>query len=481
MLGLVRTMSRIERQARAEAEVAALAEREEQAALTAELQIVLREVATLGSTMIVADRPETPTKACQINLEPQGALGTQSLLVAAKRGHVERVAELVRAGADLEASSATGATALIFAARHGHAECVAELIAGRGLPGARRNPATLDIALVLAAAQGHAACVELVAQEVVAKGTEAKTPRVRHAAVSCDGALAAYGDTALGRAAAEGHLACVEVLLRSHVTAKRSDRDKALLMAARNGHAPCVETLLSHGADVDRAVDRAGDTALTLAAGNGHAACVNFLVQAGANLEHKSRHNLTPLLKAAQNGHATCVEALAAAGADLEATELSERATALLLAVGAVTDERRPHDQRGTPDYQPDTTTCETVESLLKVGANPHATARSGLTAVAHAAGRGRVDLVLPLLIARADRGSAMSAAVAGGHRDIVALLQRDCRGELELVRAQQRLALAVGATRAESGLDNDVLATVAERLAGLALSNWHWAVMPSQ
>jgi len=74
-----------------------------------------------------------------------------------------------------------------------------------------------------------------------------------------------------------------------------------------------------------------------------------------------------------------------------------------------------------------------------------------------------------------------MSAAVAGGHRDIVALLQRDCRGELELVRAQQRLALAVGATRAESGLDNDVLATVAERLAGLALSNWHWAVLPSQ
>ena len=473
MLGLVRTMSRIERQARAEAEVAALAEREEQAALTAELQIVLREVATLGSTMILADRPETPTKARQINFEPQGALDTQSLLVAAKRGHVEHVAELVRAGADLEASSATGATELIFAARHGHAECVAELIAGRGLPGARRNPATLDIALVLAAAQGHAACVELVAQEVVAKGTEAKTPRVRHAAVSCDGALAAYGDTALGRAASEGHLTCVEVLLRSHVTAKRSDRDKALLMAARNGHAPCVETLLSHGADV--ATDRAGDTALSLAAGNGHAACVNFLVQAGASLEHKSHHNLTPLLKAAQNGHATCVEALAAAGADLEATELSQRATALLLAVGAVTDERRPHD------YQPDTTTCETVESLLKVGANPHATARSGLTAVAHAAGRGRVDLVLPLLIARADRGSAMSAAVAGGHRDIVALLQRDCRGELELVRAQQRLALAVGATRAESGLDNDVLATAAERLAGLALSNWHWAVMPSQ
>ena len=305
---------------------------------------------------------------------------------------------------------------------------------------------------------------------------------VSHAAVSCDGALAAYGDTALGRAAAEGHLACVEVLLRSQVTAKRSDRDRALLMAARNGHAPCVETLLSHGADVD-ATDRAGDTALTLAAGNGHAACVNFLVQAGASLEHKSRHNLTPLLKAAQNGHATCVEALAAAGADLEATELSQPATALLLAVGAVTDERSPHDQRGTPDHQPNTTTTssETVESLLKVGANPHATARCGLTAVAHAAGRGRVDLVLPLLIARADRGSAMSAAVAGGHRDIVALLQRDCRGELELVRAQQRLALAVGATRAESGLDNDVLATVAERLAGLALSNWHWAVLPSQ
>ena len=43
MLGLVRTMSRIERQARADAQAAALAEREEQAALTAELQIVLRE------------------------------------------------------------------------------------------------------------------------------------------------------------------------------------------------------------------------------------------------------------------------------------------------------------------------------------------------------------------------------------------------------------------------------------------------------
>jgi ankyrin repeat protein len=88
------------------------------------------------------------------------------------------------------------------------------------------------------------------------------------------------------------------------------------MAAAHAGKAEAVKLLLDHGAEVNRAEGRMGQTALMWAAAGGHTAAAQALIARGANVNAASKTGFTSLLFAAQAGDAECVKTLIAAKAD---------------------------------------------------------------------------------------------------------------------------------------------------------------------
>ena len=81
---------------------------------------------------------------------------TDSLMLAANKGHVGCVQALLGAGAHLQSIDENGNTALMLAANKGHVDCVRSLV---GTPLDQKNNEG-DTALMLAANKGHVDCVQ---------------------------------------------------------------------------------------------------------------------------------------------------------------------------------------------------------------------------------------------------------------------------------------------------------------------------------
>jgi ankyrin repeat protein len=236
------------------------------------------------------------------------------LVVSARKGRrlsSQAALAFLSRGAEVKAD---GKSTLLLAAMRGDVEAVRELLDG----GADANFRQEDgwTGLILAAVNGHFTVVRALLE----KG------------VDVDSQENLMGQTALIWAAKGGQKAIVKTLLEAG--AKVNARDKfggtALTRAASNGQAEIVETLLEAGADIAAREDDA-DTALIEATGESNLKIIQALLEAGADVNDKNSEGRTPLMIAAMAGEDKVVKALLDAGAEIEAED-NFGSTALQLA-----------------------------------------------------------------------------------------------------------------------------------------------------
>ncbi|CAL8068065.1 unnamed protein product [Calicophoron daubneyi] len=191
------------------------------------------------------------------------------LHVAAKRGHLEIVKLLIKAGVDLSVKNERERTALHYAARNGRLP-VARLLLDHapGLISERDEDG--NTAIHLAADNGHQAITELLLMAgatVDSPNTEKWTP--------------------LDCAAANGHRSCAEILLKngSPVDPLDVSNTTPLHLACKNGHADMVDLLLSWGANpairmrLGENAPACGPNALDVAIDNGQKSCALALLR----------------------------------------------------------------------------------------------------------------------------------------------------------------------------------------------------------
>jgi ankyrin repeat protein len=163
------------------------------------------------------------------------------------------------AGFDVNALNTAGKTALLVAAERGKIGLVKQLLEHKANP----NIAGSDgvTALILAAQNDQPDIVKILLQNRAEPDTEDHN-----------------GWTALSSAAYHGSMRCVQIL----ADASKTDLSRGLLFATLADHKDVVKVLLDYGAEVDnRSSD--GRTPLILAASKGNKELVNMLLQAGAD------------------------------------------------------------------------------------------------------------------------------------------------------------------------------------------------------
>jgi ankyrin repeat protein len=189
-----------------------------------------------------------------------------------------------------------------------------------------------------------------------------------------------------------GNERAVDLLLRhsSQVEPRSRFGMTPLHFAAVLGHSAVIKLLLEAGAEVNsvlppQAAEGAGSTPLHGAVGNSQVAVIRELIAAGADPYRANTEHVTPLMTAILTEDEQALQALIDAGVDVNRPLPPE--VGLTLLAGAV--------RFGRPD---------TVELLLKNGANPNLAAPgNGTTALHHAAALGDIPVARLLLNHGAD------------------------------------------------------------------------------
>lgn len=375
-----------------------------------------------------------------------------ALVMAAGLGRTAVVELLLSRGADPRLRGAQGEGALDAAAQRGSGEVVDLLLAADqgllNLPGYHERSA-----LAAAAGNGHRALVE----RLLAAGAD---PRYRFG----------RGVHALEWAARSGHVDVVERLLAHDPTLldlPGARGNTALIAAAGNGCTAVVELLLSRGAD-PRARDEEGARALDDAAQENHHEIVERLLADDQGLlELPGFHERTALMAAAGGGHAGLVKLLLEKGADPQRRTPSGARALDLAADGGhmhVVLLLLAHDPAllDLPGQGGHTALmvaaagghAQLVGLLLERGAQARCCVEDGTHALDWAAQEGHVEVVARLLDhdpASVDlpgcRGrTALMAAVASGHADVVRLLlERGGNPHLSLSDGRNALEVAAG------------------------------------
>jgi ankyrin repeat protein len=289
-----------------------------------------------------------------------------------------RYRAMVKDSPDLVNSrDAKGYTPLLTAAELGYTASVEFLIAQGADVNAQKGGA--ETPLHLAAANGHKRSLELL----LANGSHIEAKSV--------------GGTPLFLAVQKGYAGIVDVLLKekADVNTIGPYNQQPLHAAARNGYVNVASTLIDHGAELEHSADSIrydsryiSGTPLHFAASLGHANIVQLLLKHKANVNSRDPDNLTPLYRAAESGHRNIAEALLEAGADpniptvngdtaLFATSDSEMMRLLI-------DHKADVNVTNRLGYTPlgqlvkRNAPANSLELLLKSGANPNATTEGG-------------------------------------------------------------------------------------------------------
>jgi ankyrin repeat protein len=392
---------------------------------------------------------------------------------------LDLVQKLIASGTDVNAE-ASGGTALARAARRGFVEIVKALVKAGANPswGGERGRTPLKCAIE--EGQVKAACVLIEAGAEITRGKIQREPMLHLAArlghpqivrallkAGADPQERDYqGETALEAAEECGDKEVLRILKEAGGGARTDTPELKLLAAAEDGDEKTVRALIEAHVDVETKDERAtrrGMTALMLASAAGHATIVESLLEAGANPnacdldEDHERHvadmikwsseeyvqaeNLcvTALMYAANRGHADIVRVLMKAGARVNARGYGNH-TELMLAA-----------RNGNPAV---------IEALIEAGADVNMVNAGRSSALHFAAAGGHLEDVRLLMTAGAklsrknrDGLTPVAAAAQAGHADVVKLLSTATAGAATARKKHPRqprpgeLVAAVGAT----------------------------------
>ena len=239
------------------------------------LHVVIRENITILAIDIIrieyntfldlVQRENALTKECLYVtlLHKSNGKGMTPLILAAQKGNLPIVQELLLRGVSFSDRTSNGTTAVLQAAHFGHAHVIQYLIDhyqthNEEQMGEPRNwfwPESL--------------------KEMI------DTPSTT-------------GTTPLMRAAQEGRLSTVNLLLAydTNVNLENDAQMTPLMLAAQRGHAQICRQLIQHGARVNHQTKQ-NSTALLLACKRGHVAVVKELVTAGCDLHLTDDRNRT--------------------------------------------------------------------------------------------------------------------------------------------------------------------------------------------
>ncbi|XP_042659036.1 ankyrin repeat domain-containing protein 6 isoform X3 [Tyto alba] len=212
------------------------------------------------------------------------AVLSERLLVAAYKGQVENVVQLINKGAKV-AVTKHGRTPLHLAAHKGHLHVVQILLkAGCDLDIQDDGDQT---ALHRAAVVGNTDVIATLIQEGCALDRQDKD-----------------GNTALHEACWHGFSQSAKVLVKAgaNVLAKNKAGNTPLHLACQNSHSQSTRVLLLGGSRADLK-NNAGDTALHVAAALNHRKVVKLLLEAGADASVVNNAGQTPLEVARQHNN----------------------------------------------------------------------------------------------------------------------------------------------------------------------------------
>ncbi|NXA45328.1 ANKR6 protein, partial [Nothocercus julius] len=245
------------------------------------------------------------------------AVLSERLLIAAYKGQVDNVVQLINRGAKV-AVTKNGRTPLHLAAHKGHVHVVQILLkAGCDLDIQDDGDQT---ALHRAAVVGNTDVIATLIQEGCALDRQDKDGNTALHEASWHGfshsarLLVKAGANVLARNKAGNtplHLACqnshsqstrILLLGGSRADLKNNAGDTCLHVAARYNHLPIVRVLLTAFCSVHEK-NQAGDTALHVAAALNHKKVVKLLLEAGADTSVVNNAGQTPLEAARQNNN----------------------------------------------------------------------------------------------------------------------------------------------------------------------------------
>ncbi|KAI4495270.1 hypothetical protein M0804_001471 [Polistes exclamans] len=237
-----------------------------------------------------------------------------ALLCAAKEGYTEICSELLDHGANLEHRDMGGWTALMWATYKGRSDTVKLLIARGADVNAHGN---FHISSLLwAAGRGYAEIVK----DLISHGAKVNVGDK-------------YGTTALVWGSRKGNIEIVDTLLKAGANVDTAGMYSwtALLVATLGNHIDVVLLLLEHKPNVN-ALDKDGCTALAIACREGHHEIANALLNAGAYVNIQDRSADTNLIHAVKGGHRGVVESLLKKYADVDVPG-KDKKTATYIAV----------------------------------------------------------------------------------------------------------------------------------------------------
>lgn len=162
-------------------------------------------------------------------------------------------------------------------------------------------------------------------------------------------------------------------------------RMEMLKHAVRQGHTHEIEHIISSNKFDLSATDRKGLTAAHHAAAANDLKILEMLKNAGANMDTASNSTLTPLMHGARSNAAATVKYLS----NLEGMEINK------------TDA----DGRTALFHAAQSGSLDTVQELLKAGADPNQQNKEGLTALHITAQKGDVDMIKLLSTEAEDNG----------------------------------------------------------------------------
>ena len=337
-----------------------------------------------------------------VTLDPDDVLpGVRdaALLDATRAGDIERALALLAAGADPDAAPPAEARdrrpLILLAAQLGDSRLLRALIA-RGVDIHAAHGGTTPLhAAVRDSYHGRPETVTaLLANGADPRAIDAdgNTP-LHFAALSTDAGVAAMlldagadvdalnraGLAPLAIACRAGNWTLAGFLLEHGARPEVARGEPALVAAAgaADDDVTGVKLLLKRRARVD-AVDALGRTALIHAALEGNAAIVAALLDARADVDVQDQRGTTAVMEAARAGADDVLTVLATQHPDVSRRDVHGR-DALALAC------QSPRAGTGT------------VQILLALGADPHAPADDGRSALDHAASAGRWNLVAVL------------------------------------------------------------------------------------